>query len=153
MIKRITAYRIAFIVFCLLPFLLFAQSNRLTDEKGKLLWQYNQNVTIDVAHQNTLLVTFVFINGPRETAISLRQELFHSQIEWLDTARMPVEREARVEFLTAKLAPNQSIMFKYAIKSKLIDNEFVLEKSAILIMNEDYEIQKEIIPEQRFAKE
>jgi uncharacterized alpha/beta hydrolase family protein len=80
--------------------ILFCQSNRLTTEKGELLWQYNQHFTIDEEKPNTILVTFVFINGINQTAISLRQELFNSQIEWLNTSDIQIEKEERVEFLT-----------------------------------------------------
>jgi uncharacterized protein YecE (DUF72 family) len=123
----------------------------LTNEKGQLLWQYNQNVTIDKENQNTLSVTFVFINGIKQTALTLRQECFFSQIQWVDTAAMLVEKEERVEFITANLAPNQSIVLKYILKTKPIEKELILEKSALLIMDEEFEIRKEIIPEQRLA--
>jgi hypothetical protein len=131
----------------------FGQSNRLTNEKGQLLWQYSQNVTINNENPNTFLVTFVFTNGIDQTVFTLRQELFTSQIEWLETSGIQVEKEDRVEFLTANLAPNQSIVFKYRLKNRRTDNEFILEKSALLIMNEDFAVRKEIIPEQRFAKQ
>jgi len=138
------------ILLFLLPNILFCQSNRLTNEKGQLLWQYNQTVTVDEKNPNTLLVTFVFINGINQTAISLRQELFNSQIEWLNTDSIQIEKEERVEFLTANLAPHQAVVWKYALKTKLVDGELILERSAILIMNEDFEVRKEAIPEQRF---
>jgi len=138
--------------FCFLLFSSSAQNNRLTTEKGELLWQYNQNITIDTENPNTILVSFVFINGINQTAISLRQELFNSQIEWLNISDVPVEKEERVEFLTINLAPSQSIVWRYALKTKPINNELVLERSALLIMNEDFEIRKEIIPEQKIVK-
>jgi len=143
-----------FLLFSLLlsPFSsLFAQNNRLTNEKGQLVWQYNQNVEAD-EKQNSFTVTLVFINGINQTAISLRQDLFNSQIEWLETAENKVEKEERVEFITANLAPHQSIVFKYVVKTKPKDAAFLLEKSALLIMNENFEIRKELISEQDFTK-
>jgi len=140
-----------FLFFCFLPSVLSQKSNRLTNENGQLLWQYNQNVVVD-EKQNSFTVTFVFINGINQTAISLRQDLFNSQIEWLETADVKVEKEERVDFLTVNLAPHQSVVFKYEIKTKLIDKELLLEKSAVLIMNEDFEIRKELINEQNFTK-
>ena len=137
------------ILLFLLPNILFCQSNRLTNDKGQLLWQYNQTVTVDEKNPKTLLVTFVFINGINQTAISLRQELFNSQIEWLNTDSIQIEKEERVEFLTANLAPHQSIVWKYTLKTKLVGKELILEKSAILIMNENFEVRKEMIPEQK----
>jgi len=150
------SYRVSILCFLLFAFCffnVFGQSNRLTTEKGELLWQYNQHFTIDEDNPNTILVTFVFINGINQTAISLRQELFNSKIEWLNTADVQIEKEERVEFLTANLAPSQSIVWKYALKTKPIDKELVLERSALLIMNEDFEMRKEIIPEERIAKD
>jgi hypothetical protein len=126
-----------------------AQNNRLTNENGQLLWQYNQIVHLNEANKNTISVSFVFINGINQTAVSLRQELFNSQIEWLDTTNIKVEKEDRVEFVTANLAPNQSVVWKYHIKTKPIDKGLFLEKSAILIMNEDFEVRKEVIPERK----
>ena len=143
-----TAHRIPLTLFCLLPFLLFAQNNRLTNDKGQLLWQYNQIVHIDEQNQNTIKVSFIFINGINQTAISLRQELFNAQMEWLETSDIQIKKEEHVEFLTANLAPGQSVVWKYVIKNK----ELLLEKSALLIMNEDFEVRKELIPEQKFTK-
>jgi hypothetical protein len=154
---QVTSYKLRLLssVFCLLSSVfclpVFAQNNRLTNDKGQLLWQYNQNVTIDEEKSNTLAVTFVFINGIKQTAITLRQEMFHSQIAWVDSAGMAVGKEERIEFITTNLAPNQSMVLKYVVKTKAIDKELLLEKSAVLIMNEEFEIQKEAIPEQRYA--
>ena len=129
-----------------------AQSNRLTNENGQLLWQYNQIVNIYEQSPNTLLVSFIFINGINQTAISLRQELLDSQIEWLETTDVQIEKEGNVEFVTANLAPNQSVIWKYLIKTKPINKALLLEKSAVLIMDEDFEVRKEVIPEQWVAK-
>jgi len=127
----------------------YGQANRLTDEEGQLLWQFNQIAKVDDENQNRIKVTFVFINGINQTAVSLRQEFFYSQIEWVATADIQVETEKRAEFLTANLSPHQAIVWKYLITPKPSDKELSLEKSAILIMNEDFEIRKEIIPMQK----
>jgi len=130
-------------------FVIFGQSNRLTNENGQLLWQYNQIVHLDADNQHTIKISFIFINGINQTAISLRQEIFNSQIEWIETSGLQVEKEGRVEFVTINLAPNQSVVWKYLIKTKSVEKELILEKSALLIMNENFEVQKEIIPEQQ----
>jgi len=148
--------RFFFIIFWLI-FLLtvsisitFGQSNRLTNENGQLLWQYNQIVIQDKENPNIIKVSFVFINGINQTAISLRQEVFNSAIVWVDTANMQIGKEDRVEFITSNLAPHQSIVLKYNLSNIKIDKELLFEKSALLIMNEEFEIRKEKIPEQRF---
>jgi hypothetical protein len=149
---QVVVFRLSFVLF--LVFSLFyvnAQNNRLTNEKGQLLWHYNQNVTFDEEKPNTIAVTFVFINGIKQTAITFRQECFYSQIEWLDGAEKQIEKEERVEFITANVPPNQSIVFKYLLKTKPIEKELIIEKSAVLIMNEDFEVRKEVLPEQRVA--
>ena len=145
-----TSYLTPLIFFCFLS--AFGQNNRLTNENGQLLWQYNQHIIIDESQQNYITVHFIFINGNQQTAISLRQELFNSQIEWIDTSDWKTENEERVSSVTANLSPHQAIVWKYVLKNNNKEKELILEKSAILIMNEDYEIRKEIIPEQRFEK-
>jgi len=131
----------------------YGQSNRITNKDGQLIWQYNQSTSQNPAKSDTIFVTFVFTNGINQTAISLRQEYFNSTIGWLETANIQVEKEERVEFLTANIPPHQSLVFKYYLKTKPVEKELILERSALLIMNEGFEIRKEIIPEQRFPIE
>jgi hypothetical protein len=146
------AFSLLLSAFCFLHAL--AQSNRLTTENGELLWQYSQHIEIDENAPKTVYVTFVFINGINQTAISLRQERFFSQIEWTETANYQIEKEERVEFITANLAPSDSIVLKYTLhQPKVKNNELIAEKSAILIMNDEFEVRKEFIPEQKFAIE
>jgi len=141
------------IIFTTTSIGIYGQSNRLTNERGQLVWQYNQSISINKDKPDTVLVTFVFLNGVYQTAITFRQEFFYSQIEWIETSDIQVGREERVEFITANLAPAQPIVLRYRLINKVINNEVTLEKSAILIMNEDFEVRKEIIPEQKFLKE
>ena len=146
--------RASLLAITIIPFFTsFGQSNRLTNEDGQLIWQYNQSTSQNPAKSDTIFVTLVFTNGINQTAISLRQEFFNSQLGWLETYNIQVEKEERVEFLTANLPPHQSLVFKYYLKTKPIEKELILERSALLIMNEDFEIRKEIIPEQRFPIE
>ena len=145
--------RITIIFFLIVSFFsVSAQNNRLTNENGQLLWQYNQHITENEKSPDTFLVTFIFVNGINQTAITLRQNLFHSNIEWVTTDNMKIEKTGHVDFLTANLAPNQTIVVKYYLKNKPKNDEYIAEKSALLIMNEQFEIRKEIIPEQKFKK-
>jgi hypothetical protein len=131
----------------------YSQSNRLTTEKGELLWQYTQNIEIDENNANTVFVTFVFINGIKQTAISLRQERFLSEIKWLEIANYQVEKEEKVDFITANLAPKDSIVLKYSLHqtNKVKKEEILVERAVILIMNDEFEVVKEFIPEQRLV--
>ncbi|MDR2970597.1 MAG: hypothetical protein LBU83_01520 [Bacteroidales bacterium] len=131
---------------------IFGQSNRATNEYGQLLWQYHQNVSIDDENQNTIIVTFVFTNGKSQIAITLRQELFNSYCDWFETSGMQLEKEEHVVFITANLSPYQSVVWKYKLTTKPIDNELIAERSALLILNENFEVQKEKIPEIRIVK-
>jgi len=159
LISKSSHHLISFALSCLRAFVLiifftisttYAQNNRLTNEDGQLLWQYNQSTTQNPQKSDTIFVTFVFTNGINQTAISLRQEFFNSIIGWMETSNIQVEKEGRVEFLTANLAPHQSVVWKYFLKTKPVEKELILERSAILIMNEAFEILKEILPEQKF---
>ena len=134
---------------------LFSQNNRLTTEKGELLWQYSQNIDIEENNPNTVLVTFVFINGIKQTAISLRQERLLSDIKWLETANYQVEKEERVDFIIANLAPRDSLVLKYTLQqtNKVKKDEILVERAAVLIMNEEFEVLKEFIPEQKIILE
>ena len=147
---RILRTTFCFLLAVFVFLFVYSQNNRLTNERGQLLWQYNQTVVLDSEKPNTLVVHFVFINGNVHTAISLRQELYDCAIEWLETADIKVEKEDHVESLTAKLSPNQSIIVKYSVTVKPVNNALVLEKSALLIMNDSFEVRKEIIPDQHF---
>jgi len=153
LISKSSNHLIAFVLFLFIFPLstTYAQSNRLTNENGQLIWQYNQSTSQNPAKSDTIFVTFVFTNGINQTAISLRQEFFNSTLGWLETANIQVEKEGRgVEFLTANVPPHQSLVFKYYLKTKPVEKELILERSALLIMNEDFEIIKELLPEQKF---
>jgi len=147
-LKPPTSYLLPLVFFCFLH--TFAQNNRVTNENGQLLWQYNQHIIIDEVQPNRVTVNFIFINGLQQTAISLRQELFNSQIEWMDISDWQAKNEEHVSTVTANLSPHQSLVWKYVLRNNNKEKELILEKSALLIMNEDFEIIKEIIPEQRF---
>jgi hypothetical protein len=154
--KDDTAYHKPITTFCLLLsafcFLLSAQgqSNRLTNEKGQLLWQYTQTATIDEEDPKDIKVSFIFINGIHQTAISLRLELFYSTIDWRFPPDIKVEKDEKVEYVTINLAPNQYIILNYVAKNNIKIKELMLEKSVLLIMHENFEVRKEVVPEQRF---
>lgn len=125
----------------------FSQSNRRVGERGELLWQYHQSAQIDAQNPNSILVTLVIVNGKYQTAFKLRQELFKSKIEWLETENAEIGLDGKVCFITANIKPEQASVWKYRISNYKKEKEILLEKSAILIMNESFEVIKEIFPE------
>lgn len=130
-----------FLLF-LCPFLCFAQSDRVVDEKGNLLYQYERVYEKNPTNSTELLVTFTFTNGKNQRAISFRQETLESVLRWVDTTDGARGHEEAVEFVTANLAPNQTITWKYAVSTRKKSAPAAPEKAAILIMNGDYQVEK-----------
>lgn len=130
-----------FLLF-LCPFLCFAQSDRVVDEKGNLLYQYERVYEKNPTNFTELLVTFSFTNGKNQRAISFRQETLESVLRWVDTTDGARGHEEAVEFVTANLAPNQTITWKYAVSTRKKSAPAAPEKAAILIMNGDYQVEK-----------
>lgn len=130
-----------FLLF-LCPFLCFAQSDRVVDEKGNLLYQYERVYEKNPTNSTELLVTFSFTNGKNQRAISFRQETLESVLRWVDTTDGARGHEEAVEFVTANLAPNQTITWKYAVSTRKKSAPAAPEKAAILIMNGDYQVEK-----------
>lgn len=126
----------------LCPFFCFAQSNRVVDEKGGLLYQYERTYVKNPTNSTELLVTFTFTNGKNQRAISFRQETLETVLRWVDTTDGNPSHEEAVEFVTANLAPNQTVTWKYAVSTRKKTAPAAPEKAAILIMNRDYQVEK-----------
>lgn len=126
----------------LFPFLCLAQSNRVTDEKGNLMYEYSRSFEKNPNKSTEVLVTFTFTNGKKQSAISFRQEVLDTRLSWLDTTGGTAGHEESVEFVTANLAPNQTVTWKYAVTTRKKKAPAALEKAAILIMNGDYQVEK-----------
>lgn len=127
---------------------LHSQSNRYLDSAGVFHWQYHYSVTRDFSDSTQALITFVFVNGEKQCAISLRHECFHSKIEWVEIEEGTLSSEKKVEAITANLAPNQVVVWKFKTSSKSPKTPISVEESAILIMNETFAVRKERIPAQ-----
>lgn len=136
--------KLFFTLLTCLPMALSAQSDRCVDNTGKLLYQYNR--TIEKINETQLLVTFIFINGTEQTAISLRQETMSGTVIWQSTALGQTEHDVIVDLCTANLAPNQSVSWKYIYTPKKESKEPAIERSALMIMQDDYQVKKIMLP-------
>ena len=133
------------LLFFILTISLQAQSGRFVDSTGTFKWQYHRSVVKDAQIANSLIVTIVFINGNEQTAVSYRQEIFQSSIEWIETEGGSIDREGKVEFITVNIAPHNSFVWKFRVMNvpRNKDMSIDLEKASFLIMNEQFKVRKE----------
>lgn len=122
-----------------------AQSSGYADSLGVFQWQYHRSVYKNAKDTNSAIVIVVFINGANHTAITYRQEVANSTLLWIEKEGGIDERDGYVEFITTKLAPNEAIVWSYSIvnNNQKIDGTITIEKSALLIMNEQFQVRKE----------
>lgn len=123
---------------------LSAQGNRLVDSTGNFKYQYNRTVITDVNNSKQAIVSFVFINGNEQTAISYRQETLNSNLTWLTTNKGSIHKEKLVEVITANLAPKETLVWKFTFKNKSQrkDGRTTLERAALLILNSGFQADK-----------
>ena len=88
------------------------------------------------------VVTFVFVNGNAQRAITFRQEALDGTVGWLETEGGETGTETIVDFVTANLAPSQSVAWKYTYAPKNGTSAIPLERAALLIMEEDFGTEK-----------
>ena len=138
--------RLLSLLFCFaLAFALYAQpqSDRKVDDSGNLLYQYCRSVSKNPENRSEVLVSFVFINGKNQMALSYRQEHFDSKIRWITTAGAHVKNEEFVDALTVNLAPNDSVVWTFAIEKGARDKSGVtVETAALLLMDDSFKVQK-----------
>lgn len=128
---------IAFLLLSI-PLFIFAQSNRQLDSLGNLQYQYSRTFERNPQNANELIVTFVFVNGNQQQAITLRQENAKSKLRWISSQGGTVSHETIVEAMTANLAPNQSVVWKYAVTTANAQPE----QAALMLMTEKYAVDK-----------
>ena len=141
---------LSFFTFILLTITtLHAQGDRLVDSTGRFKYQYNRTILNDVNDSRRAVVTFVFINGDEQTAISYRQEVLDGTLTWLNTNKGTVSREKLVEVITANLAPKETLVWKFAFQNKPLrkDGRTAVEKAALMILNSGFEAEKIIFDE------
>ena len=130
------------IALLLLPLLLAAQTDRKVDAQGNLLYQYSRTSVIDPLNPSVRVVTFVFVNGNAQRAVTFRQESLDGTVGWLETEGGETGTETIVDFVTANLAPGQSVAWKYTFAPKKGRDPVPLERAALLIMEEDFGTEK-----------
>lgn len=137
--------RILLIAALLLPILLSAQTDRKVDAQGNLLYQYSRISETNPQNPAERIVTFVFVNGNAQRAITFRQESVEGTVRWIDTQGGETGTETIVDFVTANLEPRQTVAWKYAFSPKTGNTPATLERAALLIMEEDYGTEKIIL--------
>ena len=137
--------KILVIAALLLPLLLSAQTDRKVDAQGNLLYQYSRTSVIDPMNPSVRVVTFVFVNGNAQRAVTFRQEALEGTVGWIDTEGGETGTETIVEFVTANLAPGQTVAWKYSFAPKTGTAPVPLERAALLIMEEDFGTEKIIL--------
>ncbi len=123
-----------------------AQSNRLVSENGEFLWQYHRSAAWSPG-SDSLMVTFVFVNGNEQRAICFRQECFWSALTWRNIEGGITSTDKKVAVIQANLAPNQAISWSFTLNDTIKHELPLLEKAAILMIDEEYNASKERINE------
>lgn len=122
-----------------------AQSSGYTDSLGVFQWQYHRSIYKNANDTNSAIVVLVFINGANYRAITYRQEVADSKLTWIEKDGSVTEKSGYVEMITTKLSPNEAIVWSYKINNhKIISKGSInIEKSALLIMDEQFQVKKE----------
>jgi hypothetical protein len=123
------------------------QGDRLVDSSGNLVYQYNRSATWIGPGQ--CKVTITVVNGYKQLGVSYRQEVFRSQLQWMETDGGDTTQMPNIKVITANLAPNEMVAwtFTYRNKSSKKDKSIDLEKSCFMLLNEEYNVTKKVLPE------
>lgn len=145
MIKKITFL----FLFLSIIIVACAQQPKSEEKIEPPAYKYERIVEKDSAYPQKAVVIFSFINGNEQHAITYRQEKIDSYIEWIETAKGVVEQERIVEKITANLSPHEEIRWKFIFQHKDTNQVLHVEKAALLIMNEQFEVAKTIFNEEK----
>ena len=132
----------------------FSEGEIINDAFGNFSFQYNRIIAKDTANPASAILTIVFINGNAQTAIQYRQEFMNSKIEWIKTDDGTPKKEKFVDALTTSIPPNNILTWQFKISdiSNSNKNIFEVEKAALLIMNDNYQVTKKIFQKHYFLK-
>lgn len=131
-----------FAILLFLPTLVWGQSDRKLDAQGNLIYQYNRTVTENPQNSSEKIVTFVFVNGNSQRAISYRQETLNGIVSWTSTSNGKLTNETIVDCVTTNLKPGESVTWKYTYSPRKGSATTALDKAAILIMDDTYATEK-----------
>lgn len=145
--KKITLLLLLTLSF---QYALFSQSSGYTDSLGVFQWQYHRSLYKNAKDTNSAIVTIVFINGANHTAVSYRQEVANSVLKWIEKDGGESDRVGYVESITVQLEPNEAVVWRYTLNNstKQKNGSINVEKSALLIMNNQFQVKKEKFMEQ-----
>lgn len=123
------------------------QGDRLVDSMGNLVYQYNRSATY--LEPGKCKVTVTIVNGYKQLGVSFRQEVFRSQLLWQETIGGDTTQTANIKIITANLAPNEAVAwtFIYQNNSSKKDKSIDLEKSCFMLLNDEFEVKKQVLPE------
>lgn len=123
------------------------QGDRLVDSVGQLVYQYNRSATF--LEPGKCKVTVTIINGYRQLGVSFRQEVFRSQLEWEETEHGDTTVLPNIKIITANLAPNEILAWTFVYQNNNLkkDNSVDLEKACFMLLSEEFEIKKQVLPE------
>lgn len=123
------------------------QGDRMVDSVGKLVYQYNRSATY--LEPGKCKVTITIINGYQQLGVSFRQEVFRSDLQWQETTGGDTTQMPNIKVITANLAPNETIAwtFIYQNNSMKKDKSIDLEKSCFMLLNDEFEVKKQVLPE------
>lgn len=125
----------------------WAQKDSILDAEGNLLYQYERIVEQALENPRKAIVTFYFKNGIEQRAITYRQEKLVSKLEWVKKGKSLVEKEKIVEKIIVNLKPGEEIEWKLLIQYNTKKRKAIVEKAALLLMNEQFEVTKIVFDE------
>lgn len=137
-----------------LPDSILITSDSLFTSSGAAPSYYTRTIEKDTTNPNRLIITFSFTNGDAHCAVNYRQENLYGTIEWLENEAETHQKETIVESLMTRLQPHQTITWKFLYTVKTMpegkNRSVEVDKAALLIMDEDLKVSKEILEKEEF---
>lgn len=132
-----------FFLLTLFAFTCYAQDGQLTYADGSLKCQYSRIANLDTASASKVIVTLTFVNGHKPLAISYRQESMKHDFAWQYCQVGDTTQDKMVKVITLNLAPDQSLIWQYAVMDTTSPTRSVtVEPAALLVMDEQYDVSK-----------
>ena len=129
---------------------IFVQTDTVFNVLRIPTYYYTRIFEYDSEKPAEILITFVFTTQ-RDMAITYRQETLTGRLEWIEKEGL-YKKEGIVEAVTAYLPARNSVTWKYCyiLKTKPSDNMITFDKSALLIMDDNFEVKKVIWEQRQF---